>query len=67
MFKYVKYCMSDDKAHIKWFSFEGKFVCDYPTFFYGCPSVATIEVMVPSHVLRVTVNKIQCNIRLDDR
>ena len=24
-FKYVKYGMSDDKAHITWFSFEGEF------------------------------------------
>ena len=31
-FKYVKYGMSDDKAHITWFSFESEFVCDYPTF-----------------------------------
>ena len=30
-FKYVKYGMSDDKAHITWFSFEGEFVCDYRT------------------------------------
>lgn len=29
-FKYVKYGMSDDKAHITWFSVEGEFVCDYP-------------------------------------
>lgn len=42
-FKYVKYGMSDDKAHITWFSFEGEFVCDYPTFLYGRPSQATIE------------------------
>ena len=50
-FKYVKYGMSDDKAHITWFSFEGEFVCDYPTFLYGRPSQATIEAMVPSRVL----------------
>ena len=53
-FKYVKYGMSDDKAHITWFSFEGEFVCDYPTFLYDRPSQATIEAMVPSRVLRVT-------------
>lgn len=47
-FKYVKYGMSDDKAHITWFSFEGEFVCDYPTFLYGRPSQATIEAMVPT-------------------
>ena len=46
-FKYVKYGMSDDKAHITWFSFEGEFVCDYPTFLYGRPSQATIEAMMP--------------------
>lgn len=38
-FKYVKYGMSDDKAHITWFSFEGEFVCNYPTFLYGRPSI----------------------------
>ena len=53
-FKYVKYGMSDDKAHITWFSFKGEFVCDYPTFLYGRPSQATIEAMMPSRVLRVT-------------
>lgn len=52
-FKYVKYGMSDDKAHITWFSFEDEFVCDYPTFLYGRPSQATIEAMVFSSVLRV--------------
>lgn len=52
--KYVKYGMSDDKAHITWFSFEGEFVCGYSTFLYGRPSQATIEAMVPSRVLRVT-------------
>ena len=49
-FKYVKYGMSDDKAHITWFSFEDEFVCDYPTFLYDRPSQATIEAMMPSHV-----------------
>ena len=37
-FKYVKYGKSDDKANITWFSFEGEFVCDYPTFLYSRPS-----------------------------
>ena len=30
-FKYVTHGLSDDKAHITWFSFEGEFVVDYPT------------------------------------
>ena len=58
-FKYVKYGVSDDKAHITWFSFESEFVCDYPTFLYGRPSQATIEVMVPSRVLRVTGQQLE--------
>ena len=70
-FKYVKYGVSDDKAHITWFSFEsefvcdyptflyGEFVCDYPTFLYGRPSQATIEAMVPSRVLRVTGQQLE--------
>ena len=58
-FKYVKYAMSDDKAHITWFSFEGEFVCDYPTFLYDRPSQATIEAMVPSRVLRVTGQQLE--------
>ena len=58
-FKYVKYGVSDDKAHITWFSFEGEFVCDYPTFLYGRPSQATIEAMVPSRVRRVTGQQLE--------
>ena len=58
-FKYIKYGMSDDKAHITWFSFEGEFVCDYPTFLYDRPSQATIEAMVPSRVLRVTGQQLE--------
>lgn len=58
-FKYVKYGMSDDKAHITWFSFEDEFVCDYPTFLYGRPSQATIEAMVFSSVLRVTGQQLE--------
>ena len=51
--------MSDDKAHITWFSFQGEFVCDYPTFLYGRPSQATIEAMVPSRVIRVTGQQLE--------
>ena len=58
-FKYVKYGMSNDKAHITWFSFESEFVCDYPTFLYDRPSQATIEAMVPSRVLRVTGQQLE--------
>ena len=47
-FKYVKYGMSDDKAHITWFSFEGEFVCDYPTFLYGVmPRLSCSIVRIP--------------------
>ena len=53
-FKYVKHGVRDGKAHLTWFSFEGEFVVDYPTFLYGRPSQATIEAMAPSHVLRVS-------------
>lgn len=53
-FKYITYGLSDDKAHITWFSFEGEFVGDYPSFLYGRPAQATIEAMIPSRVLRVT-------------
>ena len=58
-FKYVKYGVSDDKAHITWFSFESEFVCDYPTFLYGRPSQATIEAMMPRRVLRVTGQQLE--------
>ena len=59
-FKYVNHGISDDKArlevkvHITWFSFEGEFVVDYPTYLYGRPSHTTIVAMMPSRVLRVT-------------
>ena len=53
-FKYVTHGISDEKAHITWFSFEGEFVVDYPTFLYGRPSQTTIVAMMPSRVLRVT-------------
>lgn len=58
-FYLLKYGMSDDKAHITWFSFEGEFVCDYPTFLYSRPSQATVEAMVPSRVLRVTGQQLE--------
>ena len=53
-FKYVKHGVRDGKAHLTWFSFEGEFVVDYPTFLYGRLSQATIEAMMTSHVLRVS-------------
>ena len=53
-FKYVTHSLSDDREHITWFSFEGEFVVDYPTFLYGRPAQTTIEAMMPSRVLRVT-------------
>ena len=53
-FKYVTHSLSDDREHITWFSFEGEFVVDYPTFLYGRPTQTTIEAMMPSRVLRVT-------------
>ena len=58
-FKYVNYGLSDDKAHITWFSFEGEFVVDYPTFLYGRPSQTTIEAMMPSRVFRVTAQQLE--------
>ena len=42
------------KEHITWFSFEGEFAVDYPTFLYGGQSQTTIEAMMSSRVLRVT-------------
>ena len=53
-FKYVTRGFSDNKVHITWFSFEGEFAVDYPTFLYGRPSQATIEAMMPSRVIRVS-------------
>ena len=53
-FKYVTHGISDDREHITWFSFEGEFVVDYPTFLYGRPAQNTIEAMMPSRVIRVT-------------
>ena len=53
-FKYVTHGLSDDREHITWFSFEGEFVADYPTYLYGRPAQTTIVAMMPSRVLRVT-------------
>ena len=58
-FKYVTHGISDDKTHITWFSFEGEFVVDYPTFLYGRPSQATIEAMMFSRVFRVTGQQLE--------
>ena len=52
-FKYVNHS-SDDKEHITWFSFEGEFVVDYPTFLYDRPSQTTIVAMMSSRIFRVT-------------
>ena len=53
-FKYVNHGISDDREHITWFSFEGEFVADYPTYLYGRPAHTTIVAMMPSRVFRVT-------------
>jgi len=58
-FKYVTHGISDDKAHITWFSFEGEFVVDYPTFLYARPSQTTIVAMMPSRVIRVTGEQLE--------
>ena len=58
-FKYVTHGISDDKAHITWFSFKGEFVVDYPTFLYACPAQTTIVAMMPSRVLRVTGQQLE--------
>ena len=58
-FKYVKHGISNIKPHITWFSVEGEFVCDYPTFLYGRPAQTTIEAMMPSCVLRVTGQQLE--------
>ena len=58
-FKYVNYGISDERAHITWFSFEGEYVVDYPTFLYGYPSQTTIEAMMPSRVIRVTGQQLE--------
>ena len=43
-----------DREHITWFSFEGEFVVDYPTFLYDRPSQTTIVAMMSSRIFRVT-------------
>ena len=53
-FKYVTHGISDDREHITWFSFEGEFVVDYPTYLYGHPAQTTIVAMMPSRVLRLS-------------
>ena len=58
-FKYVKHGASDDKEDITWFSFEGEFVVDYPTFLYGRPAQATLEAMMPSRVWRVSGEQLE--------
>ena len=58
-FKYVNHDISDNKEHITWFSFEGEFVVDYPTFLYGRPAQTTIEAMMPSRVLRVSGEQLE--------
>ena len=57
-FKYVNHS-SDDREHITWFSFEGEFVVDYPTFLYDRPAQTTIEAMMQSRVLRVTGKQLE--------
>ena len=57
-FKYVNHG-SDDKKHITWFSFEGEFVVDYPTFLYARPAQTTIEAIMPGRVLRVTGQQLE--------
>ena len=57
-FEYVNHS-SDDREHITWFSFEGEFVVDYPTFLYGQPSQTTIEAMMPSRVVRVAGQQLE--------
>ena len=47
------------KEHITWFSFEGEFVVDYPTFLYARPAQATIVAMMPSRVIRVTGQQLE--------
>ena len=58
-FKYVTHGISDDREHITWFSFEGEFVADYPTYLYGRPAHTTIVAMMPSRVIRVTGQQLE--------
>ena len=63
-FKYINHS-SDDREHITWFSFEGEFVTDYPTFLYGRPAQTTIEAMVPSRIIRVSGEQLMDFFRQD--
>ena len=58
-FKYVNHGISNDKSHITWFSFEGEFVVDDPTFLYDRPSQTTIVAMMTSRVIRVTGQQLE--------
>ncbi len=58
-FKYVTHGISDDREHITWFSFQGEFVVDYPTFLYARPAQTTIEAMMSSRVLRVSGEQLE--------
>ncbi|MBO4827143.1 MAG: Crp/Fnr family transcriptional regulator [Prevotella sp.] len=58
-FKYVTRGRNDGREHITWFSFEGEFVVDYPTFLYGRRSQTTIEAMMPTRVLRVSGERVE--------
>ena len=58
-FKYVTHGIGDDREHITWFSFQGEFVVDYPTYLYGRPSHTTIVAMMPSRVIRVTGQQLE--------
>jgi len=58
-FKYATRGISDDREHITWFSFEGEFVADYPTYLYGRPAHTTIVAMMPSRVIRVTGQQLE--------
>ncbi|MBO5085125.1 MAG: cyclic nucleotide-binding domain-containing protein [Bacteroidaceae bacterium] len=58
-FKYVRYGVSDDKAHITWFSFEGEFVCDYPYCLDGDVSEVSIEADMPCEVRIISGRELQ--------
>ena len=53
-FKYVTHGISDDRAHITWFSFEGEFAGDYPACLDGRLAQTTIEAMMSSRIFRVS-------------
>ncbi len=53
-FTYITRCISYERDHLIWFSFEGEFVADYPCVLSGQPSLATIEAMMPCRVWRVS-------------